>query len=299
MICDVESCRMMTDVTEGEPAKQLVDPVRAFVLLPVAHLELMHTKEFEALESKTTPSTTAFLIRIFMPLADPDARQIHHDETTTKLFQERSRIEDGEEQVHGVEMYLCPETDKGTEKLFMYLLTKSRETMAHSIPLPSDWGLVYKKQSIVRHVEEPKQKSQSLHGLAQTKSAIPDTVDADDETEDERDADEDTGVLMEGNLRVKAHNELWFREQYCVLSSDGVLKLYEDLDAYLSRAAWQHSVMCRGASVEEDAALEETEGYSFCLVNAMGHRYSLNISVHSASSIREIIPALRKRVQRS
>jgi hypothetical protein len=280
MLCDIEPSHKAGQ-DEGVTATEFMNPVKAFVLLPAAHLELVHAKEFEALESKMPPSGIVFLVRIFMPLADFNATKAEDDETAIKLFQQRSRAESGEEEVHGVEMYLCPETDQETEKLFTYLLHKSSEATPDSIPLPSGWRLDHVKPK-ARHIKESKRRSQKSHGDLARTSANRGTANADEDTDDEVDGDgvdvnEDIGALMEGNLRVKAHDEMWFYEHYCVLTTDGVLKLYEDLDAYLLQAPWQHSTMCRGASVGVDAGLDETEGYSIYLVDALGHRYVLHI----------------------
>jgi hypothetical protein len=279
MLCDIEPSHKAGQ-DEGVPATEFMNPVQAFVLLPVAHLELVHAKEFEALESKMTPNGVVFLVRIFMPLVDFNATKTEDAETAIKLFQERSHAEAGEEEWHGVEMYLCPETDQETEKLFTYLLRKSSEATLDSIPLPSGWRLDPVKLK-ARHIKEPKRRSQKLHGGLARTSAIRGTANADD-MDDEVDGDEvggneDTGVLIEGNLRIKTHDETFFYEHYCVLTTDGVLKLYEDLDAYLVQAPWQRSTMCRGASVGEGAGLEETEDNSIYLVDALGHRYVLHI----------------------
>lgn len=48
---------------------EMVDEIKDFLLLPACHVELMHAKEFEALEALGLPSKTIFVIRVAMQVA--------------------------------------------------------------------------------------------------------------------------------------------------------------------------------------------------------------------------------------
>ena len=87
------------------------------------------------------PSQSLFAIRISMPFQDLSHRRaasIAH--MTASKFRELTRAEEGDALAHGIELYLCPESDRGTEKLFQYL-RKVNAVHAHDIPLPSHLGI--------------------------------------------------------------------------------------------------------------------------------------------------------------
>ena len=127
-----------TTATEDVPA--LLDEIEEFLLLPGAQVELIHAWEFEALESIGVPSSSIFVIRISLALPDLSAQRTTTENRTMAAFRSLTRAEDAQNSTSGLEFYLCPETDKGTEKMFQYLMKLSKAA-ADAIPLPTDLGL--------------------------------------------------------------------------------------------------------------------------------------------------------------
>ena len=127
-----------TTATEDVPA--LLDEIEEFLLLPGAQVELIHAWEFEALESIGVPSSSIFVIRISLALPDLSAQRTTTENRTMAAFRSLTRGEDDQNSTSGLEFYLCPETDKGTEKMFQYLMKLSKAA-ADAIPLPTDLGL--------------------------------------------------------------------------------------------------------------------------------------------------------------
>jgi hypothetical protein len=130
--------------------------------------------------------------------------------------------EDGSHLLHGLEFFLCPETNRGTEKAFQFLLKRSK-IPSHLIPLPSHLGLKHVQKhthvKITKH-EAPHRAdalcSSRVHaseaGAEESDEADGvkgegETANANDNDNDEDDDDEDVGdgtrVLHEGWLQKR------------------------------------------------------------------------------------------------
>jgi len=87
------------------------EDILEFALIPGANLELIHSREFEALEGMGVPCTSVFTIRVSMPFPDLSHRNAANmAHMTATKFRNLTREEEGDHLAHGIELYVCPET---------------------------------------------------------------------------------------------------------------------------------------------------------------------------------------------
>ena len=222
------------------------DEIRSFLLLPGANLELVHAKEFLALESIGLPCNTVFLVRATMQLPDLGAKHDQKANIAAQHYQKLIRSDEGANLSSGlgVELYLCPETDKGTEKFFKYLLKVSNACSADTVPIPSDLGLEY--------VAATKKTGAAADLGGRSQEAASDSSSVSES--------EQKDVVHEGVVRKRGQVNAAYQERYFVLTSEGTVKYYKDLTAYLSKEPWQGSLVCQGANVESNTGYNERHG---------------------------------------
>lgn len=86
-----------------------------------------------------------------------------------------------------------------------------------------------------------------------------------------------------------------FLQRYFVLTADGVLKYYKDLDDFLNNEPWQGSLVVFGANIEEEkvATSDSSAEHRFSVIDAFGRR--LDCAVDTASDMSAWVKVLRRK----
>lgn len=275
---------------QNDSKKDIVDEIEDFVLVPGAQLELVHKREFKALENIGLPNSVVFVIRIFMPFQH---MKTGRDTLGAQFRKVMSKLDDGQavsdNALSGIELYLCPETDKGTEKMFHYFVKLSKAN-ADSIPLPAEIGLspvekkLREKGAQNKKIALHREYALSEHEISfqQTKCAtsLHEHSSGSHGSSECDENEEDDGVLLQGVVRKAGQINTVYQERYFVLSTRGILRYYKNIDTFLNQEPWNGTLALTNATVEDDKGFDKN-GYKFSVCDAFGRQ--LDCAVESQS----------------